>query len=68
MNNLMQKEFFHKLVTSGRVTVATVNGMNPEQKKQLEKGWDVEHAYYSSALEGSKLDRKEFEKMAEKAQ
>ena len=35
------------------------------QKKALEKGWDIEHAYYSSALEGSKIDRKEFEKLAE---
>ena len=38
------------------------------QKKILEKAWDVEHAYYSSALEGSNIDRKEFEKIAEKVE
>lgn len=36
------------------------------QKRTLEKKWDIEHAYYSSALEGSKISHKEFEKLAEK--
>jgi hypothetical protein len=35
------------------------------KRKALEKVWDVEHAYYSSSLEGSKIDRKQFEKFAE---
>lgn len=38
--------------------------LTPTQKSTLEKGWDIEHAYYSSALEGSDLDRIEFEKLA----
>ncbi|MFA6432812.1 MAG: hypothetical protein WCV82_03315 [Candidatus Paceibacterota bacterium] len=39
----------------------------PEKDKtKLEDVWDVEHAYYSSALEGSKIDRKEFENLAKK--
>jgi len=38
--------------------------LSPKQKSSLEKGWDIEHAYYSSTLEGSKLDRKEFEELA----
>jgi len=38
--------------------------LTPKQKSQLEKCWDVEHAYYSSALEGSKMDRREFDKLA----
>ena len=41
--------------------------LTTDQKTKLEKAWDVEHAYYSSALEGSKLDRKEFEALAEHA-
>lgn len=40
--------------------------LTPREKSSLEKGWDIEHAYYSSALEGSKLDRGEFEKLAQK--
>ncbi len=37
----------------------------PEKdKSKLEDVWDVEHAYYSSALEGSKIDKKEFETLA----
>lgn len=41
-----------------------ISGLAPKQKDELEKGWDIEHAYYSSVLEGSKLDRKEFEELA----
>lgn len=40
--------------------------LTPSQKKTLEKSWDIEHAYYSSALEGTRVDRKEFEKLGEK--
>ena len=40
--------------------------LSSEQKSALEKTWDIEHAYYSSVLEGSNLDRKEFEKLGEK--
>lgn len=39
--------------------------LSPSQKKTLEKSWDVEHAYYSSALEGSNIDRKEFERLGQ---
>ncbi len=38
--------------------------MNSKQRNKLEEIWDIEHAYYSSALEGSKLDKKEFEMLA----
>ncbi len=43
-----------------------ISRLNPKQKSTLEKEWDVEHAYYSSTLEGSRLDRQDFEKLAEK--
>jgi len=41
-----------------------IASLTPQKKNQLEENWDIEHAYYSSVLEGSKLDRKEFEDLA----
>lgn len=40
--------------------------LSTKDRNTLERKWDIEHAYYSSALEGSKIDRKEFDKLAEK--
>ena len=60
MNNLIKN-----LITTAKRAQVTINSLNPEQKSQLEEGWDIEHAYYSSVLEGSKLDRKEFEVLAQ---
>ncbi|MDO8617589.1 MAG: hypothetical protein Q7N87_01705 [Candidatus Uhrbacteria bacterium] len=54
------------LLTSMRVAKDHIAKLSPTQKSSLEKGWDIEHAYYSSALEGSDLDKKEFEKLAQK--
>ena len=53
-----------QLLTSMKVAEQHIAKLSPAQKSSLEKGWDIEHAYYSSALEGSDLDRKEFEKLA----
>jgi len=61
----MQKSIIKKIFTSAISGQAAIGTLNSKQKSQLEKSWDVEHAYYSSTLEGSKLDRKEFEKLAE---
>lgn len=52
---------FIKTVQNGQRAISSLSN---EEKKLLEKKWDVEHAYYSSALEGSRLDKKEFEKLA----
>ena len=41
--------------------------LTPVERAQLEESWDVEHAYYSSALEGSDIDRKDVEKLAAEA-
>ncbi|MEK7175323.1 MAG: hypothetical protein AAB693_00755 [Patescibacteria group bacterium] len=60
MKNIIKQLFF-----SVRDAQKTISSLNIAEKQALEKGWDIEHAYYSSALEGSKLDRKEFEKLAE---
>lgn len=53
-----------QLLTSMKAAQKHIAKLSPKQKSTLEKGWDIEHAYYSSALEGSKLDRKEFEELA----
>lgn len=50
-------------IHSGQRAVAKLSA---KDKNALERKWDIEHAYYSSALEGSKIDRKEFDKLAEK--
>ena len=55
-----------QLFTSGKAARQKISQMTAQQKHKLEKAWDIEHAYYSSALEGSKLDRKEFEAIGER--
>lgn len=52
--------------TSAKNAQVYISKLDSKEKATLEKGWDVEHAYYSSSLEGSKVDRKDFEKMAKK--
>jgi hypothetical protein len=61
MTNILSK----KLFVSIKEAEVKLKTLTPKQKSSLEKTWDIEHAYYSSALEGSKLDRKEFEKLGE---
>ena len=56
----------NKLISTIQKGQKVLSGLTVSQKNTLEKVWDVEHAYYSSALEGSHIDRKEFEKFAEK--
>jgi hypothetical protein len=62
----MKKDLIRQIIQTGRTATQQIAKMTPSEKKHLEESWDVEHAYYSSALEGSKLDRKEFEDIAEK--
>ena len=62
----MKNAKINQLLVSVRVAQKHIAKLSPKQKSSLEKGWDIEHAYYSSALEGSNLDRKEFEKLATK--
>ena len=54
-----------KLYTSIKNGQREIAKLSPLDKSQLERVWDIEHAYYSSALEGSNIDKKEFEKLAE---
>jgi len=62
----MKANLIKQLITSGKAAQQKFSQMTSQQKSKLEKSWDVEHAYYSSTLEGSKLDRKEFEELAKK--
>lgn len=55
-----------QLLTSIKTAREQILKLSPAERAKLEKGWDVEHAYYSSVLEGSDLDRKEFETLAKK--
>ncbi|MDO8499221.1 MAG: hypothetical protein Q7S66_01005 [bacterium] len=60
----MKNTKLSQLLASMRAAQEQISKLSPKQKSSLEKGWDIEHAYYSSALEGSDIDRKEFEKLA----
>lgn len=53
-----------QLISNIKAARQVISGMSFSEKNKLEKSWDVEHAYYSSSLEGSKIDRKEFEEIA----
>ena len=55
-----------RLISNIKMARETIKKMTSSQKNDLEKSWDIEHAYYSSTLEGSKIDRKEFDKLATK--
>lgn len=64
MKNLLIQQLF-KSAKNGQ---KRIQALTSEQRSKLEKAWDIEHAYYSSTLEGSKIDRKEFEKLAKEVQ
>ena len=61
----MKNTLINKVILSGRDAHKAIDRMSPQEKRKVETTLDVEHAYYSSALEGSKIDRTEFEKLAE---
>jgi hypothetical protein len=56
----------NSLIQAQRVADEKISKMSPKEKEKLEIQLDVEHAYYSSALEGSRLDRKTFEELGKK--
>ena len=61
----MKKILLQKVIAAGKAAQQTIGRLSAKGKAHLEDNWDVEHAYYSSALEGSKIDKKEFEKLAQ---
>ncbi len=60
MKNIQAQKLFQEI----KITNERLSTMTSAQRKSLEKTWDIEHAYYSSALEGSKITRREYEKLA----
>ncbi len=64
-NTSMSKSVLNNLITSIKAGQKAIESLSVSERKTLEKKWDIEHAYYSSALEGSKIDRKDFDKLAQ---
>ena len=62
MNKVLIRQLFEAKSEADKKILA----MDINQRAKLEEAWDVEHAYYSSALEGSNIDKKEFEELAKK--
>jgi len=62
----MNKDVLARIAKAKQKADIAISSLSPKQKESLEKKWDIEHAYYSSALEGSILDRKEFDALAKK--
>lgn len=60
----MTKRAFEKLLQVKKVADKRMREMAKKERMEVEKRWDVESAYYSSALEGSRVTKKEFEKIA----
>jgi hypothetical protein len=56
-----------KLIEAKQKADQKISAMSKTQREELNLTLDVEHAYYSSALEGSKLDRKTFDELAKKS-
>ena len=54
------------LIKVKREAEELIGSLSPAKKRELDLKLDVEHAYYSSALEGSKLDRKTFDELAKR--
>ena len=63
----MTKKSLHKLIEVKREADQKIRAMSKKEREELNLSLDIEHAYYSSALEGSKLDRKTFDELAKKA-
>jgi len=59
-------KILRQLIESKTRAERVIGEMSSAQKKQLEKTWDTEHAYYSSMLEGSRLDRERFNALAKR--
>lgn len=61
----MKDTLINKVILFGQEAHKVMLHMSPQEKQKLEISLDVEHAYYSSALEGCRIDRIEFERLAE---
>ncbi len=62
----MKTTRLNKLFAAIKAGRKRLDKMAPVEKKELEKIWDIEHAYFSSSLEGSKVSKEEFSRLAKK--
>ncbi len=58
------KSKIDELARAKQQTAKEWKKLSSKQKNDIEKAWDVEHAYYSATLEGNGLDRKKFDELA----
>jgi hypothetical protein len=63
----LNKALVQRLNTATAIARKAFGQATIKDKSKLEDVWDIEHAYYSSALEGSNIDRKEFDTLAKQA-
>lgn len=64
----MTRTKLRQFVKRAEETQNKLSEFTPKEKAALERSWDIEHAYYSNTLEGSRIDRKEFESLAKKVE
>lgn len=62
----MKNTLLKQLLTAKNAGKQRLLEMDEKARLHLEDQWDIEHAYYSSVLEGSKLDRNDFDALAKK--
>ncbi len=64
----MKNDILKNVAQSLQRAQSELKKLTPAERAQLEREWDLEHAYYSSALEGSKIDRKDMERLSDAIQ
>ncbi len=60
----MKKDTLKEVARTLKEAQSNLNRLTQTQRENLEEGWDLEHAYYSSALEGSMVDREDVERLS----
>ncbi len=59
----MKKDLLKEVAQSRQMAQSELGKLVPAERSRLERVWDLEHTYYSSALEGSRIDRSEVERL-----
>lgn len=60
----MKTDLLKKISEMNKVAQTRFGALTPAERVNVERTWDLEHAYYSSALEGSNVDRGEVEELS----
>jgi len=60
----MKKDLLKNVARTFQTAQSGLKNLAPDARARLEKSWDFEHAYYSSALEGSMVDREDVERLS----